>query len=79
MTGENQAEPVTGRTAKDQPVYSQRKKPAGEVAERLNALVSKTSFASGRTWVRIPPSPLNKNPCRKPTGVVLRDTEVIQK
>ena len=31
---------------------------AGQVAERLNALVSKTSMAFGSSWVRIPPCPL---------------------
>ncbi len=31
---------------------------AGEVAERLNALDSKSSMASGSSGVRIPPSPL---------------------
>ena len=30
----------------------------GQVAERLNALVSKTSMAFGSSWVRIPPCPL---------------------
>ncbi len=31
----------------------------GQVAERLNALVSKTSLPFGVTWVRIPPCPLD--------------------
>ena len=31
----------------------------GQVAERLNALVSKTSSPFGVTWVRIPPCPLD--------------------
>ena len=31
---------------------------AGEVAERLKALVSKTSMGAISSWVRIPPSPL---------------------
>ncbi len=31
---------------------------SGEVAERLNAPVSKTGLPFGATWVRIPPSPL---------------------
>tara|TARA_B100001121_G_scaffold254136_1_gene231223 strand:+ start:1134 stop:1451 length:318 start_codon:yes stop_codon:yes gene_type:complete len=33
-------------------------KSSGQVAERLNALVSKTSMAFGSSWVRIPPCPL---------------------
>ena len=32
----------------------------GEVAERLNALVLKTSKGESPSWVRIPPSPPNK-------------------
>ena len=32
----------------------------GEVAERLNAPVSKTGMASGSSRVRIPPSPLDE-------------------
>ena len=35
--------------------------PIGEVAERLNAPVSKTGMASGSSRVRIPPSPLSMN------------------
>ncbi len=31
--------------------------PAGQVAERLNAPVSKTGIAFGLSWVRIPPCP----------------------
>ena len=38
--------------------------PLGEVAERLNALVSKTSSPSGGSGVRIPPSPLSFFVCR---------------
>ncbi len=32
--------------------------PIGEVAERLNAVVSKTTLGATLTWVQIPPSPL---------------------
>ena len=32
----------------------------GEVAERLKALVLKTSNGATRSWVRIPPSPPSK-------------------
>ena len=32
---------------------------SGQVAERLNAPVSKTGLAFGSTWVRIPPCPLS--------------------
>jgi hypothetical protein len=35
---------------------------SGEVAEWLNALVSKTSMGSGSSGVRIPPSPLRNGP-----------------
>ncbi len=42
-------------------VRAQSAIPAGEVAERLNAPVLKTGEPSRAPWVRIPPSPPDRN------------------
>ena len=46
--------------------------PLGEVAERLNALVSKTSSPVRGSGVRIPPSPLSFFECMVLEGSVAR-------